>query len=284
MKLTKKTAILIACIAVTVAAIGIWRLSPGDDASAGKSGALEIATPIAAEVDESVTGAASSTVAAADEDAIASPPAATSPAAASGAEKGDDTSRTKDAEKDAEKATKGGKTKNSEKKPPKSNEKNPQKPAESPSEKPEEKPTPDSPEKKLTVTLSIDCKTILNNTDKLDPAKTGIVPSDGVIMAAKEVEFTAGETVFDVLARECRAAKIHMEYENVPMYNSAYIEGIANLYEFDCGELSGWMYSVNSVYPNYGCSVYTLKDGDVVKWRYTCDLGVDIGGDEATAG
>ena len=62
------------------------------------------------------------------------------------------------------------------------------------------------------------------------------------------------------------------------MYNSAYIEGINNLYEFDCGELSGWMYKVNGWFPNYGCSRYQLKEGDVIEWVYTCDLGVDVGG------
>ena len=50
-----------------------------------------------------------------------------------------------------------------------------------------------------------------------------------------------------------------------------YIEGINNLYEFDCGEQSGWMYSVNGWFPNYGCSRYQLKDGDVVggHWNQT---------------
>ena len=65
------------------------------------------------------------------------------------------------------------------------------------------------------------------------------------------------------------------------MYNSAYIEGINNLYEFDCGELSGWMYSVNDWYPNYGCSCYTVQPGDVICWVYTCDLGQDVGGGAA---
>lgn len=71
--------------------------------------------------------------------------------------------------------------------------------------------------------------------------------------------------------------RIHMEFENTPMYNSNYIEGIGNLYEFDCGDLSGWTYSVNGWFPNYGCSRYKLKDGDKIQWRYTCDLGRDVG-------
>ena len=73
-----------------------------------------------------------------------------------------------------------------------------------------------------------------------------------------------------------------MEFENTPIYNSAYIEGINNLYEFDVGELSGWMYKVNEWFPNYGCSRYQLCDGDVVCWVYTCDLGSDVGGGYST--
>ena len=103
-------------------------------------------------------------------------------------------------------------------------------------------------------------------------------------MPATTVSFTKGETVFEVLYRECRANKIHMSSRWTPLYNSYYIEGIDNLYEFDGGELSGWMYSVNDWFPNYGCSSYKLEDGDVIAWRYTCDLGRDIGGYYATGG
>ena len=66
------------------------------------------------------------------------------------------------------------------------------------------------------------------------------------------------------------------------LYNSAYVEGINNLYEFDVGSLSGWMYSVNGWFPNYGCSRYALQNGDVVEWVYTCDLGYDVGGGYST--
>jgi hypothetical protein len=42
------------------------------------------------------------------------------------------------------------------------------------------------------------------------------------------------------------------------------------------------MYKVNGWFPNYGCSRYGLKDGDVICWVYTCDLGKDIGGGYST--
>ena len=71
-----------------------------------------------------------------------------------------------------------------------------------------------------------------------------------------------------------------MEFSNTPIYQSAYIEGIGNLYEFDCGPQSGWMFSVNDVYPGLGCSSYTLSDGDVIVFSYTCDLGADLGAEK----
>lgn len=149
---------------------------------------------------------------------------------------------------------------------------------------PEGKPVPVEPQdvtisdKELHCTLSISCKTILDNMGWLDPEKKELVPEDGWILEPVELVFYEGESVFNVLQRTCKQNGIHMEFQNTPMYNSAYIEGINNLYEFDCGELSGWMYKVNEWFPNYGCSRYGLKDGDVICWEYTCNLGVDIGG------
>lgn len=130
-----------------------------------------------------------------------------------------------------------------------------------------------------TCTLSVSCATILEHMDWLDSDKTELVPGDGVLFPATEVTFYEGESVFNVLQRETKKAKLHMEFENTPIYNSAYIEGVGNLYEFDCGELSGWMYKVNGWFPNYGCSRYQLQDGDIVEWVYTCDLGKDVGDD-----
>lgn len=135
-----------------------------------------------------------------------------------------------------------------------------------------------------TCTLSVSCQTILDNMDWLDPMKHSLVPEDGVIFPATSVTFYEGESVFNLLQREMKAAGIHMEFQNTPMYNSAYIEGINNLYEFDCGDLSGWMYKVNGWFPNYGCSRYQLQEGDVVEWVYTCNLGVDVGGYSALGG
>jgi hypothetical protein len=149
---------------------------------------------------------------------------------------------------------------------------------------PEGKPKPAEPQeqnvnekKQYACTLYIECAKILDNMDKLNPDKASILPPNGMIYAKKTVTFYEGESAADLLKRETRNNGIHMEFSDVPTYNSSYIEGIANLYAFDCGNLSGWMYSVNGWFPNYGCSRYMLAEGDVVAFRYTCDLGRDLG-------
>ena len=150
---------------------------------------------------------------------------------------------------------------------------------------PEGKPGPVEPEDmvlgdgEFSCVLSVVCGTILDNMKMLDKEKRELVPTDGVIFPATTVIFYEGESVFNVLQRTMKQNGIHMSFRNTPIYNSAYIEAINNIGEFDAGELSGWMYKVNGWFPNYGCSRYQLKDGDVIEWIYTCDLGRDIGQD-----
>lgn len=156
---------------------------------------------------------------------------------------------------------------------------------------PEGKPLPAEPEKQTvdtkksyTCIFSIECSTILNNLGDLEEGKLDVLPQNGVILAPQSVTFYEGESVYDVLNRVCKEKGIQLEASWTPMYNSTYVEGIHNLYEFDCGSGSGWMYRVNGWYPNYGCSRYQLKQGETVEWRYTCDLGADIGGGDAVGG
>lgn len=144
--------------------------------------------------------------------------------------------------------------------------------------------------KSVTCTIEIECKTILNNLGNLRPEKKTFLPKDGYILRETTVSVAEGSTVFDVLKKVCkehtcpekctycRKSGIQLEYVYTPGYDSEYIRGIHQLYEKDCGTQSGWMYSVNGVFPNYGVNKYTVKNGDNIKLRYTCNgLGEDIG-------
>ena len=132
-----------------------------------------------------------------------------------------------------------------------------------------------------TCTIAIRCDTILANLSWLDEAKHSLVPENGVILSAVTVSYQEGDSAFAVLRRETKRRNIHFEYTTTALYGTSYIEGIANLYELDCGERSGWMYRVNGIYPTYGASQYAVQPGDVIEWVYTCDWGNDIGGGSA---
>ena len=134
------------------------------------------------------------------------------------------------------------------------------------------------PEEKSTCTISVRCDTILNNMDSLDPDKAGYVPSSGILLSKITVTISDGDSAYDVLKRACSAAGLQLEASYSAAYGSYYVEGIGHLYEFDCGPESGWMYKVNGWFPNYGCSSYTVSDGDNIVFCYTCNgLGADVG-------
>jgi hypothetical protein len=114
--------------------------------------------------------------------------------------------------------------------------------------------------------------------DKLSAPTKKVIPEDGIILDMIEVKVKNDSSVFDVLQKAARENKIHLEYNYTPAYKTYYIEGIGNLYQFDAGNLSGWMYSVNDEFPGVGCSGYKVKDGDVIRFIYTCNFGKDVGG------
>jgi hypothetical protein len=123
-------------------------------------------------------------------------------------------------------------------------------------------------------TLSVECTNAVKNGELRQDLKE-FLPENGIILEKKEVPFENGDSVYDVLERTMKEEGVLMEASFTG--DLAYIEGIDNLYEFECGDLSGWMYCVNGEYPNVGCSGYDVKDGDVIEWHYTCDLGKDLG-------
>lgn len=118
-----------------------------------------------------------------------------------------------------------------------------------------------------TVTLTIRCDTV--------PDKSAShIPDDGVLLEQTAFEIEAGDTVFDILQEAVASHKLHLESSGGA--DAVYIKGIGNLYEFDFGDLSGWMYFVNGEKPPANCGEYVLADGDSIEWLYTCSLGEDL--------
>lgn len=153
---------------------------------------------------------------------------------------------------------------------------------------PAETPTPAEPQEEApaapSCTITIRCNVLLDKLDELSLGVASLVPEDGCLLEETTVLLEEGDSAFDVLQRVAQEQQLHLEFSTSPMYGSTYIEGLCNLYEMDCGPLSGWTYRVNEVFPGYGTSEYTISDGDEIFILYTCDLGADVGNDyrEAT--
>ncbi|MFJ7648420.1 S-layer homology domain-containing protein [Lysinibacillus sp. NPDC097279] len=102
------------------------------------------------------------------------------------------------------------------------------------------------------------------------------ISSSEIPLRTTTVQLNTGDTVFDALKRVTTENGIDLSYRETQY--GTYIDGIAGLYEFDRGPLSGWMYRVNGQFPSYSAGLYKLSSGDSVEWLYTLDLGKDIGG------
>lgn len=131
----------------------------------------------------------------------------------------------------------------------------------------------------VRVTVLAECSTVLSHMDIIDPAANPpeVVPEDGVIIARCEVSLPEGATAFDALAAAARKQRVRVDYTGSAY--GTYVRGIGYVSEFGFGELSGWMYTVNGEFPDVSVSDRVLESGDVVEFRYTCDLGRDVGDD-----
>ena len=131
-------------------------------------------------------------------------------------------------------------------------------------------------DKTFKCTIMIECHTLLSHMSELNKSVASMVPDNGIILAETVYEFEGECTAFDVLKAVCEKNNIPLEYSFVPTFNSCYVEGIAHIYEFDCGKLSGWMYGVNGKLSEYGSNNCMVNDGDSIFFSYTCDIGNDL--------
>ncbi len=127
----------------------------------------------------------------------------------------------------------------------------------------------------LACTLTVECKTVLDNADKLSKDKVDIIPEDAVFVNELEVQFKAGDSAFDVLQSYAKENKLHIDSEK-SIYGE-YIKAIGNLYLGDCGEQSAWMFKVNGKGSEVSSSQYKLNNGDKIEFLYSCDYGIDVG-------
>ncbi|MFC3803402.1 S-layer homology domain-containing protein [Cohnella sp. GCM10012308] len=119
-----------------------------------------------------------------------------------------------------------------------------------------------------------------------DGASTGTVTLSvvgdaqrGTLLPPTQVDLQNGDTAYSVLDRTLPG-----KVKSSGSGETLYVSSINGLSELDLGPKSGWMYEVGGAYPAGSASIYRLKPGDTVVWRYTLDLGADVGAPNSGSG
>ena len=114
-----------------------------------------------------------------------------------------------------------------------------------------------------------------------DPGPLGVLFN--YTAARKGIWVYPSDTMTTVIARACLLANVEFAINGKPGQGmGSYFYMIGNRKEFDRGQYSGWMGSLNGWYTNTGFDNYkiadgTLQPGDYIHLKYTTDLGTDIG-------
>jgi len=117
------------------------------------------------------------------------------------------------------------------------------------------------------VTMSISCEKALGHTALS-------LPLDGVVLAKTQFAIAQGDTVYTILTETAQTYGIRLDISGPQ--GMKYVTGVEHLYEYGCGDLSGWVYLVNGERASIGCDQYVLADGDVIEWHYTLEMGNDL--------
>ena len=101
------------------------------------------------------------------------------------------------------------------------------------------------------------------------------IDGEVIIDSAVNSDYKEKITAADLSKDVCKELKIPVIFSGIG--SLCYLQSMNGLGEFDHGPESGWLYAVNGEYQGMGCADYMLSGGDTVEWRYTLDLGLDLG-------
>lgn len=100
------------------------------------------------------------------------------------------------------------------------------------------------------------------------------ISDNNIPLAETNVTIYKNDTALDALLRITKEKNIQRDISGKGA--SAYIRGIANVYEMDDGPGSGWMFRINGEFVNQSAGAIKLSSGDHIEWLYTKDLGQDL--------
>jgi hypothetical protein len=144
-------------------------------------------------------------------------------------------------------------------------------------------PATTEPEPVAACRVTVSCATVLGLLDTLPAGTAALIPADGILLSC-DVPWQDGDTAYTLLQRAAQAQGFQLEATTTPLTGTVYLEGLGNLYAFDAGPLSGWIYRVGEVFPSVSCDRAAVAAGQAVDFLYTCDLGADIGAPDALGG
>lgn len=127
-----------------------------------------------------------------------------------------------------------------------------------------------APSGDICVSVCAECSAALEHIDSIDERvnSADVIPENGIVIERCEVWLSEGDTAYDALTQAAREQRVRVDASET-LYG-AYVSAIGHISEFGFGEMSGWLYCVNGEYPEVSCGSYTLSQGDVVEFHYSC--------------
>lgn len=123
----------------------------------------------------------------------------------------------------------------------------------------------DAEQTSSNVTVTIECKALIGNSE-IDEGTKSLIPPKGYILRSEKIRIKKGETVYEVLKKAAKEGGIVLNTQQTAF--GVYIAGIAGIEEKAAGGESGWKYSVNGKFPGRSCDNIKLSPGDRVVWTY----------------
>lgn len=128
------------------------------------------------------------------------------------------------------------------------------------------------PDDAITVTVTVDCVSILNNSnvsqkgrDLLDLLIEKDLSDQKGLMFRGDVNIARGQSAFHALQN----TGLDLRYQESAF--GPFVHSVSGLGDKDAGPLSGWVYLVNGEAPDISSGLFKLDDGDVLHWRYTVE-------------
>lgn len=122
------------------------------------------------------------------------------------------------------------------------------------------------------VYIQIRCDKVAEVPEKLtDPELAQYIPDDGVALARLKYIANDGDSALHILEKICSNKNIEINKTT-----EGVIQSIGYFKNGDCGQGSGWVYTVNGKLMDENPADYIVRDGDEIVWAFSLNGGSDI--------